>query len=297
MVVDDVVVVDDSWAYPAAAGARNTVTSAPATSARAGGMALVSARAPQIVEPAAPGREFVPRGVGVEKPARKAAPQRSPRDELAASIPHLGEVFHPRIRSSPPRLVDNVTPVEPTRSRPGSSAPSPHARTTWRCGRRWARSNGTSPSADYADRATRLAAGLRTLGVGPGDRVVMLIGNRPEFHVADMAALLLGATPISIYNSSSPEQIRYLAGHARGDGRHRREPRVPRPTAPGPRRASRRSATSSPSSRVDADGRRVVGRAARRRAASTSRPPPRPRSHTISPPSSTRRAPPGRRRA
>ena len=48
----------------------------------------------------------------------------------------------------------------------------------------------------YADRATRLAAGLRTLGVGPGDRVVMLIGNRPEFHVADMATLLLGATPI-----------------------------------------------------------------------------------------------------
>ena len=68
---------------------------------------------------------------------------------------------------------------------------------------------------DYADQATHLAAGLRALGVGPGDRVVMLIRNRPEFHVADMAVLLLGATPISIYNSSSPDQIRYLAGHAR----------------------------------------------------------------------------------
>src|SRR4029453_11698168 len=32
---------------------------------------------------------------------------------------------------------------------------------------------------------------------------------------ADMAVLLLGATPISIYNSSSPDQIRYFAGHAR----------------------------------------------------------------------------------
>ena len=51
--------------------------------------------------------------------------------------------------------------------------------------------------------------------MGRGDRVVMLIGNRPEFHVADMAVLLLGATPISIYNSSSPDQIRYLVGHAR----------------------------------------------------------------------------------
>jgi long-chain acyl-CoA synthetase len=67
---------------------------------------------------------------------------------------------------------------------------------------------------EYADQATHLAAGLRALGVGPRDRVVMLIRNRPEFHVADMAVLLLGATPISIYNSSSPDQIRYLAGHA-----------------------------------------------------------------------------------
>jgi len=67
---------------------------------------------------------------------------------------------------------------------------------------------------EYADRATRLAAALRGLGVAHGDRVVMLIGNRPEFHVADMAVLLLGATPISIYNSSSPDQIRYLAGDA-----------------------------------------------------------------------------------
>jgi long-chain acyl-CoA synthetase len=69
---------------------------------------------------------------------------------------------------------------------------------------------------EYAARATRLAAGLRELGVVRGDRVVMLIGNRPEFHVADMAVLLLGATPISIYNSSSPDQIRFLAGHAAG---------------------------------------------------------------------------------
>jgi long-chain acyl-CoA synthetase len=67
----------------------------------------------------------------------------------------------------------------------------------------------------YGERAARLAAGLRELGVGPGDRVVLLIGNRAEFHVADVAVLLLGATPISIYNSSSPDQIRYLAGHAR----------------------------------------------------------------------------------
>ena len=66
---------------------------------------------------------------------------------------------------------------------------------------------------DYADRAARLAAALRDLGVGHGDRVVLMLRNRPEFHVADTAALLLGATPVSIYNSSAPEQVQYLAGH------------------------------------------------------------------------------------
>jgi long-chain acyl-CoA synthetase len=66
---------------------------------------------------------------------------------------------------------------------------------------------------DYADRASHFAGGLRGLGVGPGDRVVLMLRNRVEFHVADLATLLLGATPISIYNSSSPEQISYLVSH------------------------------------------------------------------------------------
>jgi len=66
---------------------------------------------------------------------------------------------------------------------------------------------------DYLDRAARFAGGLRALGVQPGDRIVLMLRNRLEFHVADVGALLAGATPISIYNSSSTDQISYLAGH------------------------------------------------------------------------------------
>jgi long-chain acyl-CoA synthetase len=66
---------------------------------------------------------------------------------------------------------------------------------------------------DYAERVARLAAALRELGVGHRDRVVLMMRNRPEFHIADTAVLLLGATPISIYNSSAPEQVQYLVGH------------------------------------------------------------------------------------
>ena len=67
---------------------------------------------------------------------------------------------------------------------------------------------------DYAERACRLAAGLQALGVRPGGRVALMLRNRPEFHVADMAVLLAGATPVSIYNSSPAERIAYVVNHA-----------------------------------------------------------------------------------
>jgi long-chain acyl-CoA synthetase len=68
--------------------------------------------------------------------------------------------------------------------------------------------------AEYADRVKRIAAGLYALGVRRGDTVAFMLTNRPEFHVIDAAAMHLGATPFSIYNTSSPEQIAYLLGDA-----------------------------------------------------------------------------------
>jgi long-chain acyl-CoA synthetase len=65
---------------------------------------------------------------------------------------------------------------------------------------------------EYADRATRVAAGLAALGIGRGDRIVLLMRNIPEFHVCDVAAMLVGATPISIYNTSAVEEIEFLMG-------------------------------------------------------------------------------------
>ncbi len=61
-----------------------------------------------------------------------------------------------------------------------------------------------------ADDTARLTTALQDLGVGAGDTVVMMIRNRQEFHALDMAILFCGATPVSIYNSSAPDQIQYL---------------------------------------------------------------------------------------
>src|SRR5438270_768321 len=68
--------------------------------------------------------------------------------------------------------------------------------------------------AEYADRVRSLAGGLHALGVRRGDTVAFMLINRPEFHLLDAAAMHLGATPFSIYNTSSREQIAYLLGNA-----------------------------------------------------------------------------------
>jgi long-subunit acyl-CoA synthetase (AMP-forming) len=67
---------------------------------------------------------------------------------------------------------------------------------------------------EYADRVRAVAAGLAALGVGRGDTVGIMLTNRPEFHFADTAAIHLGATPFSVYNTSAPEQVEYLVADA-----------------------------------------------------------------------------------
>ena len=63
-------------------------------------------------------------------------------------------------------------------------------------------------------RVDALAGGLAGLGVRRGDTVAIMLANRPEFHVADLAAVTLGATPFSIYQTYTPDQIRYIVGDA-----------------------------------------------------------------------------------
>ncbi|MBB3037362.1 AMP-dependent synthetase/ligase [Hoyosella altamirensis] len=62
----------------------------------------------------------------------------------------------------------------------------------------------------YGERVRTIAAQLHSLGVRHGDTVALMMTNRPEFHLIDTAAQHLGAIPFSIYNTSSPDQIRYL---------------------------------------------------------------------------------------
>jgi long-subunit acyl-CoA synthetase (AMP-forming) len=64
--------------------------------------------------------------------------------------------------------------------------------------------------AEVDRRVRRLAGGLAALGVARGDRVGMLVPNVPAFFVCDLAIVGLGAVPVSIYGTSSPEQIGHV---------------------------------------------------------------------------------------
>ena len=71
--------------------------------------------------------------------------------------------------------------------------------------------------AEYADKVRRTAAGLAGMGLGRGDAMGIMLTNRPEFHWFDAAALHLGATPFSIYNTYAPEQVEYQLQDAGAD--------------------------------------------------------------------------------
>src|SRR5919108_1063662 len=67
---------------------------------------------------------------------------------------------------------------------------------------------------ELRDRVDALAGGLAQLGVERGDTVALMLGNRPEFHIADLAAMTLGAAPFSVYPTFTAGQIAFVAGDA-----------------------------------------------------------------------------------
>ncbi|MGF7122660.1 AMP-dependent synthetase/ligase [Rhodococcus sp. BE178] len=63
---------------------------------------------------------------------------------------------------------------------------------------------------EFADLVTGVAKGLVAAGVGPGDRVALLSATRFEWTLFDFAIWAAGAVSVPIYDSSSPEQIRWI---------------------------------------------------------------------------------------
>jgi long-chain acyl-CoA synthetase len=69
--------------------------------------------------------------------------------------------------------------------------------------------HSTLSTAEFFTRTAGLAVGLERLGVGRGDRVMLLTDNRPEWHMVDLAAMDIGAADVPVYATLTPEQIAY----------------------------------------------------------------------------------------
>ena len=61
-------------------------------------------------------------------------------------------------------------------------------------------------SREFGRRVARTAAALDVWGIRPGDRMAILSENRPEWPMADMASLLLGAVTVPLYTTLTAEQ-------------------------------------------------------------------------------------------
>ncbi len=83
-----------------------------------------------------------------------------------------------------------------------------------------------APAGDYADLTygemrevvRNLAAGFRELGLRAGDRIGIFADTRMEWAQADFAALAAGGVVTTVYEGSSPSQVRYLLGDSGATG-------------------------------------------------------------------------------
>jgi long-chain acyl-CoA synthetase len=66
------------------------------------------------------------------------------------------------------------------------------------------------PAPEFVERVQNTAIGLASLGVRPGDRIVLLSENRPEWSIADLAILSLGAINVPIYTTQALDQVDFI---------------------------------------------------------------------------------------
>jgi len=68
---------------------------------------------------------------------------------------------------------------------------------------------------ELAQEIRRVVSALNVLGVKRRDRVAILSNGRPEWVMADLAAMALGAISVPIHTTLSAKSINYILDHCR----------------------------------------------------------------------------------
>lgn len=81
----------------------------------------------------------------------------------------------------------------------------------------WDKYEGAWRPRSYGETATqvsRLARGLRSLGIEKGDRVVIISENRPDWVVADLAIGAIGAVSVPAYTTNTTDDHLHILDHS-----------------------------------------------------------------------------------
>ena len=125
------------------------------------------------------------------------------------------------------------------------------------CGRR---SRGQWQSISYAEAARQVAAlaeSLKRLGLKPGDRVMLVSENRPEWLIADLGIMAAGCITVPTYTTNTTRDHQHILANSGGERGDRVDPEAGasrwsrRCCSPPNATTSSRSTTSAPASRRD----------------------------------------------
>jgi long-chain acyl-CoA synthetase len=67
---------------------------------------------------------------------------------------------------------------------------------------------------DYRNRVAKLAGWLKAQGIKKGDSVAIISANRPEWFIADLAIMSIGAVSIPIYATLIEKDVKYIIDHS-----------------------------------------------------------------------------------
>jgi long-chain acyl-CoA synthetase len=82
----------------------------------------------------------------------------------------------------------------------------------------WSKRSGAWQSLSWTevrDSASKLARGLRDLGIAQGDRVVIAMENRPEWAIAEIAIIAAGAVAVPVYTTNTPADHQHVFDNVR----------------------------------------------------------------------------------
>lgn len=81
----------------------------------------------------------------------------------------------------------------------------------------WRKVDGTYRSWTWGEAAAairKMASALKSLGIGPGDRVVLVAESRPEWLIADLAIMAAGAWTVPAYTTNTVDDHRHILANS-----------------------------------------------------------------------------------